>query len=112
ELVLIAQDSCLYGTDLYGRKALPELIEKLHEIPGYDWIRIMYMHPDHFEPEWTSLWHKFPKLLPYFEIPIQHVSDRIIKIISGAKRTVSAHSPRDSPKRIPHHPDVGLSHRK
>lgn len=85
ELVLIAQDSCLYGTDLYGRKALPELIEKLHEIPGYDWIRIMYMHPDHFEPEWTSLWHRFPKLLPYFEIPIQHVSDRIIKQMNRQK---------------------------
>ena len=85
ELVLIAQDSCMYGTDLYNEKALPRLIEALHELPGYDWIRIMYMHPDHFEAEWTELWHKYPKLLPYFEIPIQHVSDRIIKLMNRKK---------------------------
>jgi len=85
ELVLIAQDTCLYGTDLYGEKALPKLIAALHDIPGYDWIRLMYLHPDHFEPEWTELWKKFPKLLPYFEIPIQHVSDRIIKAMNRKK---------------------------
>ncbi|MCK9332468.1 MAG: MiaB/RimO family radical SAM methylthiotransferase [Candidatus Cloacimonetes bacterium] len=85
ELVLIAQDSCMYGTDLYGKKSLPELIEALHAIPGYDWIRLMYMHPDHFEPEWTELWNKYPKLLPYFEIPIQHASDRIIHLMNRRK---------------------------
>lgn len=85
ELVLIAQDSCLYGTDLYGEKALPKLIEALHAIPGYDWIRIMYMHPDHFELQWTELWKKYPKLLPYFEIPIQHASDRIIHLMNRQK---------------------------
>lgn len=85
ELVLIAQDSCMYGTDLYGEKALPKLVEALHEIPDFDWIRIMYMHPDHFEPEWTELWKRFPKLLPYFEIPIQHCSDRIIRLMNRKK---------------------------
>lgn len=85
ELVLIAQDSCLYGVDLYGEKALPRLIEALHEIEGFHWIRIMYMHPDHFELEWTELWKRFPKLLPYFEIPIQHASDRIIKLMNRKK---------------------------
>ncbi|MCK9557901.1 MAG: MiaB/RimO family radical SAM methylthiotransferase [Candidatus Cloacimonetes bacterium] len=85
ELVLIAQDSCMYGTDIYGEKALPKLIEALHDIPGYDWIRIMYMHPDHFDPEWTELWKKYPKLLPYFEIPIQHSCDRIIKLMNRQK---------------------------
>jgi ribosomal protein S12 methylthiotransferase len=85
ELVLIAQDSCMYGTDLYQEKALPRLIEALHEIPGFDWIRILYLHPDHFEYEWTELWNKYPKLLPYFEIPIQHVSDRIIHLMNRKK---------------------------
>jgi len=85
ELVLIAQDTCMYGTDIYGRKALPELIAALHEIPGFDWIRVMYMHPDHFELEWTELWKKYPKLLPYFEIPIQHVKDNIIHDMNRQK---------------------------
>lgn len=85
ELVLIAQDTCLYGVDIYGEKALPRLIEALHEIEDYDWIRLMYLHPDHFDPEWTELWKRFPKLLPYFEIPIQHASDRIIKLMNRQK---------------------------
>jgi ribosomal protein S12 methylthiotransferase len=85
ELVLIAQDSCMYGTDIYGRKALPELIEALHKIKGFEWIRLMYLHPDHFELSWLPLWKKYPKLLPYFEIPIQHVSDRIIQAMNRKK---------------------------
>lgn len=85
ELVLIAQDTCMYGTDIYGEKALPKLIAALHDIPGFDWIRLMYMHPDHFELEWTALWHKYPKLLPYFEIPIQHVKDNIIHDMNRQK---------------------------
>jgi ribosomal protein S12 methylthiotransferase len=85
ELVLIAQDSCMYGTDIYGHKALPELIEALHEIKGFEWIRLMYLHPDHFELDWLPLWKKYPKLLPYFEIPIQHVSDRIIHAMNRKK---------------------------
>jgi ribosomal protein S12 methylthiotransferase len=85
ELVLIAQDTCNYGLDLYSRKALPELIEKLHAIPSYQWIRLMYMHPDHFEPEWLGLWERFPKLLPYFEIPIQHSEDRILRAMNRRK---------------------------
>ncbi len=85
ELVLIAQDSCLYGTDLYDGKALPRLIEALHDLPDYDWIRVMYMHPDHFELQWTDLWKNYPKLVPYFEIPIQHVCDRIIRLMNRKK---------------------------
>ena len=85
ELILIAQDSCLYGTDLYGRKALPELIEALHEIEGFKWIRLMYLHPDHFELDWLALFERFPRLLPYFEIPIQHVSRGIISAMHRQK---------------------------
>ncbi|NLO11005.1 MAG: MiaB/RimO family radical SAM methylthiotransferase, partial [Candidatus Cloacimonetes bacterium] len=79
ELILIAQDTALYGMDLYGRQALPELIEALHEIEGIQWIRVLYMHPDHFNLEWLPLWKRLPKLLPYFEIPIQHSVERILK---------------------------------
>jgi len=85
ELILIAQDTCSYGTDIYGKKALPELIEALHKETDYDWIRILYLHPDNFELQWTELWQKFPKLLPYFDIPIQQVSPKIIKAMNRRK---------------------------
>ncbi|MFA5510586.1 MAG: 30S ribosomal protein S12 methylthiotransferase RimO [Candidatus Cloacimonadaceae bacterium] len=85
ELILIAQDTALYGMDLYGRQALPELIEALHDIEEIQWIRVLYMHPDHFNLEWLQLWKRLPKLLPYFEIPIQHSVERILKAM-GRKR--------------------------
>ena len=85
ELILVAQDTCTYGTDIYGEKALPKLIEALHKQTNYDWIRILYLHPDHFDLEWTELWKKYPKLLPYFDIPIQQVSPKIIKAMNRKK---------------------------
>lgn len=85
ELVVIAQDTCSYGLDIYGRKALPELLERLYAIDGIEWIRVMYMHPDHFETAWLPLWKRLPKLLPYFEIPIQHCCDDILKAMGRKK---------------------------
>lgn len=82
ELILIAQDSCLYGTDIYGYKALPELIAALHKLDAFEWIRIMYLHPDHFEMEWLELFSKYPKLLPYFEIPVQHGDAEILSAMN------------------------------
>ncbi len=85
ELVVIAQDTCSYGLDLYGEKALPRLLTALHDIPGFKWIRVMYMHPDHFELSWLELWKSLPKLLPFFEIPIQHCHDAILKSMGRRK---------------------------
>ncbi|MDD2229063.1 MAG: MiaB/RimO family radical SAM methylthiotransferase [Candidatus Cloacimonetes bacterium] len=85
ELILIAQDSCLYGMDIYGRQALPELIAQLHAIEGFSWIRLMYLHPDHFLPEWIPLFKQYPKLLPYFEIPIQHSETHLLKAMNRQK---------------------------
>lgn len=85
ELVLIAQDSCLYGMDIYGRQALPELLEALQEVQGFQWIRLMYLHPDHFLTEWLPLFNKYPRLLPYFEIPVQHCNDKILKAMNRKK---------------------------
>lgn len=85
ELVIIAQDTCSYGMDIYGRKALPELLEALHEAAGFKWIRVMYMHPDHFETSWLKLWKKLPRLLPFFEIPIQHSHETILKAMGREK---------------------------
>ena len=85
ELTLIAQDTSNYGLDLYGRQALPELLERLHAIPQYQWIRLLYLHPDHFDLNWLGLWKRLPKLLPYFEIPIQHSEDRILRAMNRRK---------------------------
>jgi len=85
ELVVIAQDSCLYGTDLYGEKALPRLLKALLDNTDFPWIRVMYMHPDHFELSWLELWQQNPRLLPYFEIPVQQVSETIIKAMNRQK---------------------------
>ncbi len=85
ELVVIAQDTCMYGIDLYGEKALPKLLDALCKLNIYRWIRVMYMHPDHFELKWLELWKKYDCLLPYFEIPIQHVSPRVIRSMNRQK---------------------------
>lgn len=85
ELTVIAQDTANYGVDLYGRQALPELLERLHDIPQFSWLRVLYLHPDHFNPDWLGLWTRQPKLLPYFEIPIQHSEDRILRAMNRRK---------------------------
>lgn len=85
ELVVIAQDTCSYGVDIYGRQALPELISKLLEIKDFAWIRVMYMHPDHFNTDWLKLWQDNPRLLPYFEIPVQHSEAHILKAMGRRK---------------------------
>ncbi|HOZ92384.1 MAG TPA: radical SAM protein, partial [Candidatus Syntrophosphaera thermopropionivorans] len=58
ELIVIAQDTANYGVDLYGHKALPELLIELIKLNKYKWIRVLYMHPDHFETSWLELWEK------------------------------------------------------
>jgi ribosomal protein S12 methylthiotransferase len=85
ELIVIAQDTSNYGIDLYGHKLLPELLEELINLNVYQWIRVLYMHPDHFETSWLELWEKHPELIPYFEIPIQHSSDSILKAMGRRK---------------------------
>ncbi|PKN80148.1 MAG: 30S ribosomal protein S12 methylthiotransferase RimO [Candidatus Cloacimonetes bacterium HGW-Cloacimonetes-1] len=85
ELIVIAQDTCSYGRDLYGEKKLPELLTRLHEVEGLSWIRVMYLHPDNFETSWLPLFRDLPKLLPYFEMPIQHCNDKILHAMNRKK---------------------------
>ena len=68
ELVLNAQDTTKYGVDLYGSRKLLELLQKLHEIEGFHWIRILYMYPDEIDDELIEGMAKLPKVLPYFDI--------------------------------------------
>lgn len=86
ELVVIAQDTANYGLDIHGRKALPELLERLATLSQYRWIRVMYMHPDHFDPAWLKLWQEHPKLLPYFEIPVQHSAEHVLRAMNRKRK--------------------------
>lgn len=79
ELILVAQETTLYGMDLYGRKALPELLDKLNEIPGLYWIRILYCYPEEVTLELIDAIKRNDKVCHYLDIPIQHGSDAVLK---------------------------------
>ena len=79
ELILIAQDVTYYGTDLYGRLALPELLRRLCAVEGLRWIRLMYCYDDRITDELIEVMKSEEKICHYIDIPIQHSSDRILK---------------------------------
>lgn len=79
ELVLIAQDTTKYGMDLYGKLSLLTLLRELHKIEGFHWIRILYMYPDEITEELVAGMAQLPKVVPYFDIPLQHANDAILK---------------------------------
>lgn len=79
ELILIAQETTVYGMDCYGRRALPELLTKLCEIEGIEWIRILYCYPEEITDELIAVMKKEKKICHYLDIPIQHSEDTILK---------------------------------
>ena len=79
ELILVAQETTLYGKDLYGEKTLPKLLHELAQIPGIYWIRIQYCYPEEITDELTQAIKTEEKVCHYLDIPIQHASDRILK---------------------------------
>ncbi len=79
ELILVAQETTLYGMDLYGKKALPRLLDKLNEIPGLYWIRILYCYPEEVTGELIDAIKRNEKVCHYLDIPIQHGSDAVLK---------------------------------
>ena len=79
ELILIAQETTVYGMDCYGRKALPELLTKLCKIDGIEWIRILYCYPEEITDELIDVMKKEKKICHYLDIPIQHSEDTILK---------------------------------
>lgn len=79
ELILVAQETTLYGMDLYGRKMLPELLRQLVKIPGIWWIRLQYCYPEEITDELIEVIKTEPKICHYLDIPIQHASDSILK---------------------------------
>lgn len=79
ELVLVAQETTLYGVDLYGEKKLPELLTKLSEIEGIEWIRLLYCYPEEITDELISVMEENPKICHYIDIPIQHSENEILR---------------------------------
>ena len=79
ELLIVAQETTLYGTDLYGEKKLPELLHKLCEIEGFKWIRVLYCYPEEITDELIQTIKNEPKICNYLDIPIQSGSDKILK---------------------------------
>lgn len=79
ELILVAQETTLYGTDLYGEKSLPKLLRELAKVPGIYWIRIQYCYPEEITDELIETIRTEDKVCNYLDIPIQHASDRILR---------------------------------
>ena len=79
ELILVAQESTLYGVDRYGRKSLPELLHRLCEIDGLRWVRILYCYPEEITDELILTIRDEAKICHYLDIPIQHASDPVLK---------------------------------
>lgn len=79
ELILVAQETTLYGVDLYGKKMLPELLRRLCLLGGVRWIRILYCYPEEITKELVEVVRSELRIVPYFDMPIQHASDKILK---------------------------------
>lgn len=78
ELVLIAQDTTFYGLDLYHKRALAELLQKLSEVEGIEWLRIHYSYPADFPEDVLDQMANNPKVCKYLDIPLQHISDKVL----------------------------------
>lgn len=81
ELVVIAQDTTVYGRDLYGKPALAELLERLAKLE-FDWIRVLYSYPEGISEEIVDVVAKYDNICSYFDIPMQHASNRILKLMN------------------------------
>src|SRR6516164_5279498 len=79
ELIVVAQDTTYYGLDLYGRVRLAELLRELEQVRGIEWIRILYAYPVHFTDELIDTLAGTRRIIPYLDMPLQHINDRLLK---------------------------------
>jgi ribosomal protein S12 methylthiotransferase len=79
ELILVAQDTTYYGLDLYGRVRLAELLKELDKVDGIEWIRILYVYPEHVTDELLDTLGNSKKIIPYLDMPLQHINDRVLR---------------------------------
>ena len=82
EVIVIAQDTTKYGEDIYGKKMLPELLEKLCEFESFKWVRFLYAYPESMTDELIQVVKNNPKICKYFDLPIQHASNKILKVMN------------------------------
>lgn len=92
ELIIIAQDTTDYGKDLYNKKNLPELINRLSQVNGIEWIRLMYAYPSRFPSGLVDEIANNDKVCKYIDIPLQHISDKILKLM---RRGITANQTRE-----------------
>jgi ribosomal protein S12 methylthiotransferase len=81
ELLLVSQDSSYYGKDLYGRQNIVELLSELEKIEGIEWIRVLYWYPTNFPRDVIPFMKSSKKLVPYLDMPIQHISSNMLKLM-------------------------------
>jgi ribosomal protein S12 methylthiotransferase len=86
ELILVAQDTTRYGTDLYGRKRLHELLEAVSAIEGIEWVRVLYCYPEEIYDDLIDTIASNTKICKYLDIPLQHISDRVLKMMGRRGR--------------------------
>ena len=79
ELIIVAQDTTYYGLDLYGRVRLAELLRELEKVDGLEWIRLLYTYPIYFTDELIDTLAASKKIVPYLDMPLQHINDRVLK---------------------------------
>lgn len=106
ELILVAQETTLYGVDLYGEKSLPKLLKSLCRISGIQWIRIQYCYPEEITDELIQTIKEEEKVCKYLDLPIQHASDRILKRMG--RRTTKAQLQEIVEKLRREIPDIAL----
>ncbi len=79
ELIVVAQDTTYYGLDLYGEPRLAHLLRELAKVDGIEWIRLLYAYPEYFSDELFRVLGDTPKIIPYIDMPLQHISDRVLR---------------------------------
>ena len=79
ELLIVAQDSTYYGMDFYGRIRFAELLRELEKVDGIEWIRVLYAYPEHITDELLGTLGDSRKIVPYIDMPLQHINDRVLK---------------------------------
>lgn len=86
ELILIAQDTTIYGQDLYGEKRIVPLLDKLTQIPAFKWVRLLYTYPAHFSDDLIEIISERKSIINYVDMPIQHISDRMLRLMGRRVR--------------------------
>jgi ribosomal protein S12 methylthiotransferase len=79
ELIIVAQDTTYYGLDLYGKTRLHDLIRELDKVEGIEWVRLLYCYPEHFTDKLLDTLGSSKKVIPYLDMPLQHIHDRMLR---------------------------------